>query len=235
MEGAAVMIGLGTLANTGAILLGGVLGAFLIPRVPDHVRQTTMQVLGLGVLLIGLQMAWTTKEMLLVLVGLALGAVTGELLQIESRLERWAQRVERLPRFGREGMATAFVQTTLLFCIGAMAITGALQDGLQGDPTTLYAKAILDGVSSIMFGSVLGPGVILSALPVFLYQGGMTLGASLLTAFLSPAIIREVAAAGGLMVMAIGLNIIGLTKIRVGNLVPALLFVGILVALFGKG
>lgn len=228
------MIGLGTLANTGAILVGGALGCFVIPKVPERVRQTTMQALGLGVFLIGLQMAWETKELLLVLVGLALGAVTGELIQIEARLERWAGAVEKLPRFSGAGTAAAFVQTTLLYCIGAMAITGALQDGLQGNPTTLYAKSILDGVSAILFGSVLGPGVILSAIPVLLYQGGLTLGASALTAILSPAIIREVSAAGGLMVMAIGLNVLGLMKIRVGNLVPALLFVGILVAFLGK-
>lgn len=228
------MVGLGTLANTGAILIGGALGSFVIPQVPERVRQTTMQALGLGVLLIGLQMAWTTQEMLLVLVGLALGAVTGELLQIEAHLERWAGGLEKLPRFSGAGTAAAFVQTTLLYCIGAMAITGSLQDGLQGNPTTLYAKAILDGISAIMFASVLGPGVILSAIPVLLYQGGITLGASLLTSILSPAIIREVSAAGGLMVMAIGLNVLGLIKIRVGNLVPALLYVGVLVALLGK-
>lgn len=228
------MIGLGTLANTGAILIGGALGSFVIPQVPERVRQTTMQALGLGVLLIGLQMAWTTQEMLLVLVSLALGAVTGEILQIEARLEKWAGALEKLPRFSGAGTAAAFVQTTLLYCIGAMAITGSLQDGLQGNPTTLYAKAILDGISAIMFSSVLGPGVLLSAIPVLLYQGGMTLGASQLTSILSPAIIREVSAAGGLMVMAIGMNVLGLIKVRVGNLVPALLFVGILVALFGK-
>jgi uncharacterized protein len=229
-----MMIGLGTLANAGTILIGGALGAFVIPQVPERVRQTTMQALGLGVFLLGLQMAWKSEEMLFVLVSLALGAVTGELLQIEARLERWAGAVEKLPRFGRQGMAAAFVQATLLFCIGAMAITGSLSDGLQGDPSTLYAKALLDGVSSIMFASVLGPGVILSAIPVLLYQGAITLGASFLTAVLSPAIIREVAAAGGIMVMAIGVNILGLIKIRVGNLVPALLFVAILVAFLGK-
>jgi hypothetical protein len=107
------MTGLGTLANTGAILIGGALGSFIIPQVPERVRQTTMQALGLGVLLIGLQMAWTTQEMLLVLVSLALGAVTGELLQIEARLEKWAGALEKLPRFSGAGTAAAFVQTTL--------------------------------------------------------------------------------------------------------------------------
>jgi uncharacterized membrane protein YqgA involved in biofilm formation len=228
------MIGLGTLTNTATILVGGALGAFVIPQVPERVRQTTMQALGLGVLLIGLKMAWETQEMLLVLVSLALGAVSGELIQIEARLERWAGAIEKMPRFSRQGTAVAFVQTTLLYCIGAMAITGSLQDGLHGDPTTLYAKAILDGVSAIMFASVLGPGVILSAIPVLLYQGALTFGASFLTAILSPAIIREVSAAGGVMVMAIGLNVLGLAKIRVGNLVPALLFVGLLVAFLGR-
>jgi uncharacterized protein len=225
------MIGLGTLVNAGTVIVGGALGSLVIPRVPDNVRKSTMQALGLGTLLIGLQMAWTTKEMLLVLVSLAVGTISGELLRIDDRLQGLATRLERWPMTQRGGFAKSFVQTTLLFCVGAMAITGSLQDGLQGDPSTLYAKAVLDGVGAVMFGSVMGPGVMLAAIPVLIYQGALTLGASLVSQVLSPAMIAEVGATGGLMVAGLGLNLIGATEIKVANMLPALVVIAALVGL----
>lgn len=227
------MIGLGTLANVGAIVAGGVLGSFVVPRIPENVSKTTMHALGLGVILIGLQMAWETAHLLLVLVSLAVGTVIGELLMIEERLNTFARKLEHLPIAKRGSFAKAFVQTTLLYCVGAMAITGALQDGLSGDPSTLYAKSVLDGISAVMFSSVLGPGVILSALPVLIYQGALTLGASVLSRILTDAMIAEIGAAGGLMVAALGLNLAGATEIKVANMLPALVVVPVLVGLFG--
>lgn len=225
------MIGLGTLVNAGAVIVGGALGSFVIPQVPENVRKTTMQALGLGTILIGLQMAWQTQELLLVLVSLAAGAVVGELARIEERLQGWAKRLERWPIAQRGTFAQAFVQTTLLFCVGAMAITGSLQDGLAGDPSTLYAKAVLDGIAAVMFGSMMGPGVILSALPVLIYQGGLTLGASAISQVLTPATIREIGATGGLMVLGLGFNLVGAVEVRVANLLPALVVVAVLVGM----
>lgn len=225
------MVGLGTLVNAGAVILGGALGSLVIPRVPGHVRKSTMQALGLGTILIGLQMAWETKEMLLVLISLAVGTILGELLRIDDRLQGLATRLERWPAIQRDGFAKAFVQTTLLFCVGAMAITGSLQDGLKGDPSILYAKAVLDGVSAIMFGSVMGAGVMLAAIPVLLYQGALTLSASWISLVLTPAMIREIGATGGLLVLGLGLNLVGATEIKVANLLPALVVVPILVGL----
>lgn len=222
------MIGLGTLANVGAVVVGGALGSFVIPRIPDNVSKTTMQALGLGTILIGLQMAWATKNLLLVLVSLAVGTVIGELVGIEARLHLFASKLEKLPFAQRGSFAKAFVQTTLLFCVGAMAIAGSLQDGLSHDPSTLYAKSTLDGISSIMFGSTLGPGVILSALPILLYQGAMTLGASYLNVILTPEMIQEIGAAGGLMVLGIGFNLVGATEIRIGNMLPGLVVMPLL-------
>jgi len=225
------MIGLGTLVNAAAVIAGGALGSLVIPRVPDNVRKTTMQALGLGVALIGLQMAWATKELLLLLIALAAGAVTGELLRLDDRLTGLAGMLERWPIARRDGFAKAFVQTTLLFCAGAMTITGSFQDGLFGDPSILLAKAVLDGVSATMFGSVMGPGVMLSALAVLLIQGSLTLGASWLSQILSPAMIHEIGATGGLLVMGLGLNLIGAAEIKVANLLPALVFIAILVGI----
>jgi uncharacterized protein len=229
IRGAETVIGLGTLVNAGTVIVGGALGSLVIPRVPDNVRISTMKALGLGVVLIGLQMAWATQKMLLVLISLAVGTVIGELLRIDDRLEGLAGHLERWPMTQKGGFARSFVQTTLLFCVGAMAITGSLQDGLAGDPSILYAKAVLDGVGAVMFGSVMGPGVMLAAIPVLLYQGALTLGASWISLVLTGPMIREVGAVGGLMVLGLGGNLVGATEIKIANLLPALVVIAILV------
>ncbi len=226
------MVGLGTLANVGAVLLGGALGSLVIPQVPEAMRTSTMKALGLAVVLIGLKMAWETQSILLVVVSLALGTMLGEWLQIEDRLQAWAKRLERWPITQRGGFAKGFVQASLLFCTGAMAITGALEDGLRGDPSILYAKSILDGVASIMFGSVMGVGVMFAAIPVLVYQGLLTLGASAISGFLTEGMIREISATGGLMVAAIGFNLMGAAEIRIGNLLPGLVIVAVLAGVF---
>lgn len=227
------MIGLGTLVNTGAIIIGGLLGSFVVPRVPDRVRDSIMQALGLGVILIGLKMVWSADDglILLMLVSLAVGTAVGEIGDLDGRLHRVALHLER--RLGSSGgeFARTLVRVTLLFCVGAMAITGALQDGLAGDPRILYAKAVLDGVAALIFASVSGPGIILTAFPVLIYQGLITLGAGFLSAVLSPAVITAVGATGGLMVLGIGINMTGAVEIRIANLLPALVIVALLAAL----
>lgn len=226
------MIGLGTLANVGAVIVGGALGSLVIPQVPEAVRKGTMQALGLAVVLIGLKMAWETENMLLVVVSIAVGTAIGELLRIEDRLQNWAKRLERWPLTQRGSFAKGFVQASLLFCTGAMAITGALEDGLNGNPSILYAKSILDGVASVMFGSVMGVGVMFAAIPVGVYQGLLTLGAAAISSVLTDAMIREISATGGLMVAAIGLNLLGATEIRIGNLLPGLVVIAVLAGVF---
>lgn len=225
------MVGLGTLVNAATVIIGGALGSLVIPRVPENVRKSTMQALGLGTLLIGLQMAWVTEQMLLILVALALGTIAGELLQIDARLQGLAGRLERWPITQRGDFAKGLVQATLLFCVGAMTITGSLQDGLLGDPSILYAKAVLDGVAAIMFGSVMGPGVMFAAIPLLLYQGALTLGASALTLILTPDMIREIGAIGGLLVLGLGFNLVGAAEVKVANMLPAIVVMAILVGL----
>lgn len=225
------MIGLGTVVNTAAVIVGGALGSLVIPRVPEGVRQSTMQALGLGVILIGLKMAWDTQELLLMLISLAVGTAVGELAQIDDRLHGLALHLERLAGKNHDGFAKAFVRATLLFCVGAMTITGSLQDGLQANPTTLYAKSILDGVSAIMFGSTMGSGVMLAAVPVLVYQGALTLGAGWLSQILTPEMIHEIGAVGGVLVLGLGLNLAGAADIKAANLLPAMAVVAILVAL----
>jgi uncharacterized membrane protein YqgA involved in biofilm formation len=225
------MIGIGTLANTAAIVVGGVLGSFVIPRVPDKMKETIMRVLGLAVLVIGIQMALTSKELLLIIISLAAGAAIGEAIRIEDRLENQARRLEKLMGTRTGDFAATFVRISLLFCVGAMAITGSFEDGLNHNPSILFAKAMLDGIGSIIFASVMGPAVIMTAVPVLLYQGSLTLGAAGLQSVMTPSMVNELAACGGILVMAIGLNLTEAVRVRVGNLLPALLLIPLLVAL----
>jgi len=212
----------GTIVNTVSIIAGGSLGVILGHRLSDGLKTTVMQGLSLAVLLIGGQMALKTNNPPVVIFSLLIGAVIGELLKIETRLNKFGEWIES--KFSSEGgsVAKAFVRTTLIYCVGAMAIMGAIQDGLTGDPSTLYAKSMLDGFSAIAFASTMGIGVIFSSLPVLLYQGLITLLASSVQAILTPEIIAEMTATGGLLIIGISINILEIAEIKVGNLLPSI-------------
>jgi uncharacterized membrane protein YqgA involved in biofilm formation len=221
----------GTLANVVAIAIGTLIGFMLKQRLPERINSIAMQGLGLVTALIGLKMMITTQNALIVLVSMVVGGVLGELLRIEDRLDRLGARVEA--RFSKERgtFAKAFVTCTLLYCVGPMAIVGALQDGLHGDYSILLTKSGLDGIASVAFASTLGIGVLFSTLPVAAYQGSITIGASLLEPYLTSSMINEMTATGGLLILGIALNILQVTKIRVGNLLPAILFAAVLSAI----
>ena len=164
---------------------------------------------------------------------MVIGGIIGELLKIEDRLNAFGNQLEA--RFAKEdgNFTKAFVSASLVYCVGAMAILGAIQSGLSGDHSTLFVKSILDGVSAIVFSSTLGIGVAFAAIPVFLYQGAIALGAASVKAFITDTIITEMTATGGLLIFAIGINLLGLNvKIKVGNLLPAVLVAVILARLF---
>ena len=163
------------------------------------------------------------------------GTTTGELLALEERLERAGRWLEvRVAGEGTGEVARAFVTATLVFCVGAMAIMGAVEDGLGGVPHILYTKAILDGVTSVLFASALGIGVIFSAVPVLLYQGALTLAARAVGGFLTPPVVAELTAAGGLVIVGIGINLLGLARIRTGNLLPAVIFAALIALVVEK-
>lgn len=225
------MTGIGTIANVLAIALGGLLGTVVVKAVPERVKELLMQSLGLAVMLIGLKMAWTAADILVVIVSMALGAALGEIMRIEERLESSAKVMERWVSTGRSDVTRTFVGVTLLFCVGPMAITGSFADGLQGDPSILYAKAVLDGIGAIVFASALGLSVVLTAVPVLIYQMLLTFGAGLLSIVLTEPLVNAMTATGGLMVFALGLNLAGLARFRVGNMLPALLVAALAMAL----
>lgn len=213
---------LGTIVNTVAIIIGSLLGVSLRRGIPDATKETVIAAIGLAVLLIGLKSALRSDALLLVIISLAVGAVIGEVLQIEDRLQRLGYWVgQKMGRTG-EGVAQGFVTASLVYCVGAMAIVGALESGLAGNHQTLFAKSLLDGVTAIIFASTLGIGVIFSSLSVLLYQGSITLAASYLKPFLTPAVVSQMTAVGGLLILAIGLNILDIRKLRIGNMLPGL-------------
>ena len=214
----------GVIINVAAVLAGGTLGLLLGGRVPQRLRETIMQGLALCILLIGAQGALETANVLAVIVCMVAGGLLGEALDIEKRLESLGALAERkFAHGGQNGrFAQGFVTASLLFCVGAMAVVGSLNAGLTGDNSTLIAKAALDLVTAVFFAAALGPGVLLAAAAVLVYQGAIALMAGWLAPVLTDAIVTEMSAVGGLLIMGLSFNMLGMAKIRVGNLLPAI-------------
>ncbi|MDD6144027.1 MAG: DUF554 domain-containing protein [bacterium] len=217
---------IGTLINCVAIMLGSALGLLLRRGMKESIAQTVMQGIGLSVILIGISGAITTGNTLLVIVSMAIGGVAGSLIDIDGKMNRlgaWAQR--KLTRGDDENntFAKGFVTASLVYCVGAMAVVGALDSGIRGDHSTLIAKAMLDGVTAIVFSSSLGIGVMLSAVPVLVYQGAIALLGNAIAPLLSDVVVNEMSAVGGLLIMAIGVNMLLDKDIKVANLLPAIL------------
>ena len=215
----------GTLINTVAILVGTALGLLLRKGIPERLRETVVQGQGLCVILIGLSGALKTGDTLCMIICMVAGALIGAAINIEKRLNDLGTFLERKVTRGQGetgSVAKGFVSASLLFCVGAMAIVGAMDSGLRGDHSTLIAKSALDGISAIFFASSLGIGVGLSAFAVLIYQGAIALLAMWIEPLLTQAVITEMSAVGGLLIMGIGLNMIYDKHIPVGNLLPAI-------------
>ena len=224
----------GTIVNVVAIFLGCSLGFILKSKFPEKIGKIVMQALGLASLLIGIQMALKTDNILLVIFSLVIGGVIGEMIGIEEGLERFGERVKLkfTSNATSERFVEGFVTASLLYCVGSMAIMGALKEGLSGNPDILYTKSLLDGLTSIAFTAAMGIGVLFSVIPVFLYQGGITLLAQLIKDFLSPEIINEMTAVGGILILGIGFGLLEIKKIKIGNLLPSILIAAFLAAIF---
>jgi uncharacterized membrane protein YqgA involved in biofilm formation len=227
-----MLLPLGSLANALAIIVGGAVGLGLGARFPERVRVLVFQGLGLAVLLIGVRMALAGERQLLILVSIIAGAVIGELMCLEDLFLALGERLRRLVKSSSERFAEGFVAASLIYCIGSMAIVGALDEGLRNDHSVLYTKAILDGFASIALGSTHGFGVLFSAVPVFVYQFGLSLVAGACKDFFSPAMITDLTGLGGLLITAIGVNLLGLASIRIGNLLPSLVLLLVFAAIW---
>ena len=228
------MLGLGTLINTATVLLGGSVGLIIGDRIPERIRTIVVQVIGLVTLGLGLSDVLKTHNMVFPLVGMVLGAIVGEALNIERRLEGIGE-VIRLRFAGNQEpgrFVNGFVTATLLFCIGPLTILGAMQDATGETPQLYIIKGTLDGFMNVIFGAIYGVGAIFSALSIFVVQGSLTLGGSALDNLLNDRMRIELFSAGGFAVMAIGLNLLEIKKIRLGSLLPGLVITPLLVWLF---
>lgn len=214
----------GTFVNAGAILAGSLVGLAAGKHFPERLKTTLMQALGLSVILVGLQMALSGSEPLTAIGCLLLGALTGELLRIEQGVERLGNWLKRKTGSGSSTFVQGFASASILYLTGAMMIVGSIQDGAAGDSRTLYIKSLLDFVASIALASTLGPGVAFSALSVLFVQGGVTLLALHVQFLREPAILSTVTSTGGLIILGIGINLMNLTHIRIGNFLPALFY-----------
>lgn len=227
------MMLLGSLVNMLAIFAGCFVGVTLGRFIPERFNAAIVKGIALCVLYIGVEGMLAGSDMLVAILSIVLGVIVGELLDLDGRIYALGDWVER--RFAKKQSKTSisegFVNASLLFCVGAMAIMGALDSGLTGDHSTLYAKALLDGIISVVYASTLGIGVALSAIPIFLYQGAIALGASFLAPYLTEAVILEMKCVGSILILGLSLNMLGLTKIKVMNYVPAV-FLPILLCRF---
>ena len=213
---------LGTVVNTLAILAGGTVGLMINRGLNKSYQETIMQGMALVIVVIGISNALETQNMILVIASVVIGSFLGSALKIEAKLESLGQFLQLKVGGSTSNIAVAFVSTSLIFCVGAMAIVGALESGIHNQHDTLFAKSMLDGISSIIFASTLGVGVLFSALAVFIYQGSLTLLAGLLAHWFVPALITEMSAIGGILIIAIAINILEIKKIKVGNMLPAI-------------
>ncbi|WP_186576870.1 DUF554 domain-containing protein [Aquibacillus kalidii] len=228
------MVLFGTLINGLCIAIGTIIGLFFT-KIPERIKETILSGIGLAVILIGIQMALKVENVVILLLSLLTGAVIGEMLHLEKRLNNFGKWIES--KFNRKNsqstIAQGFITATLIFVIGAMSIVGSLDSGLRGDHEILITKAFLDGFMSLVLATTLGFGVILSVFPVVIYQGTIALLATQIEQWLPAAFldqfIVEMTATGGLLIVAIGLNILNITKIRIANLLPSLVTVGIIV------
>lgn len=224
------MILQGTLVNIAAIIGGCIIGHFAGRHISAPLRRTMMSGLGLAVLLVGLQLALQGSHIILIICSLIAGGILGELVGIESRLRVMADRLQQ--RFSGYGsVAEGFVTASLLYCVGAMAIMGALQDGVGEAPTILYAKAALDGIASVALTATLGAGVVLSVIPLLLYQGSITLLAGWASNVLTETAISQMNSVGGLLIVAIAFDLLDIKRLPVGNLLPSVFIVLLLVHL----
>lgn len=213
---------LGTIVNCLAIIAGSLVGMLFKRGIPEKYSQTIVHAMGLAVILVGIKSALGSDDLLVIIISLAVGAIIGEFIGIENFLERLGRLLEK--RFARaEGeFAKGFVTASLLYCVGSMAIVGSLESGLTGVHHTLFAKATLDGIMGVILTSSLGVGVMFAAGPVLVYQGGITLAASWLKPLLIPEVVSQMSATGGLLIVALGLNMLREKKIKVGNMLPAI-------------
>jgi uncharacterized membrane protein YqgA involved in biofilm formation len=228
----------GTLLNIAAVLIGGAIGLLFGARIPEQLKSTVIAGMGLFTAAMGLQMFLNTENPLIVLGALLIGTLLGEWWRIEDGLQNLGRFLEQ--RFSREGedgsnkFVRGFLTASLLFCVGPMTILGSIQDGLTGDYNLLAVKSVLDGFASLAFASTLGIGVMFSTIIILVYQGGISLLAAQLDAIVTPSMMNELTATGGVILLGLAISsLLEIKKIRVGNMLPGLAIAPLIVWVIG--
>jgi len=222
----------GTIINAAAIIGAGLLGLALRKGIPAHISRTMQDGLGLLIIIIGVQYGLKADNLAVIGLSLAFGAAIGEWRKWEARLETWGEQLQNRFGNGNSSFVKGFVSATLLFCVGAMAVVGSLEDGLTGNYQILLVKSMLDGIFSMLFAASMGAGVLFSAIPVLIYQVTISLGAGFIKPLLTDVMLNNITALGGVLIAGLGLNILGVTRIRVANLLPGILLVPLITLIF---
>jgi uncharacterized membrane protein YqgA involved in biofilm formation len=223
---------LGTLINTAAVIAGSLVGLFLHARLPKRLTTVAFQAIGLFTLFMGVSMAMKTTSFLVMVFSIVPGAIAGELIDIDRHLKRLGEWLKSRVRSGNERFTEGMVAAFLLFCMGSMTVLGAIEEGMGSKPNLLVAKSVLDGFASVALAASLGVGVLFSAVPLLVYQGGLTIFAGSLHSALSNVVVNEISAVGGLILVGLGINILEIRQLKVINMLPALAFAGVLAAVF---
>ncbi|WP_379135398.1 DUF554 domain-containing protein [Paenibacillus sp. sgz500958] len=228
------MVLLGALVNGITVIFGTLLGR-LLRRIPESMKTTVMNAIGLAIIVLGIQMGFKSNNFLIVILSLVIGAVIGELISLEDKFTRVGNWLEKTIGSNEPGsISQGFITASLVFVVGAMGILGALDSGIKGNHDILYTKAIMDGFISIILTTTLGIGVMFSAIPIILYEGAIALFATQISRFMPDELlnqcIAELTATGGIMIAAIGFNLLGMTKIKVANLIPGIVVAVLMVA-----
>ena len=223
---------LGTIINAGTVILGSCVGLLVHSRLPQRITTIVFQCIGLFTLFLGITMAMKTGNFLIMIFSIVLGAVAGELLDIDARMNRLSELFKRKIRLSSERFSEGLVTSFLVFCMGSMSILGPIEEGLGGPPNLLLAKSVLDAFSSMALAASLGVGVLFSVVPLVLYQGGITLFASSLQGFFTTPLINELTAVGGILLMGLGINLLEIKSFKILNMLPSLVIVVILASIF---
>ena len=222
---------IGTIANALAIIAGGIIGLIFKNTIPEKISEALLKATGLAVIAIGINLMLSGKNFTLLIISLVIGTIIGEVIDIEKNLDKFGAFIESKMKNKESNVALGFVTCTLVYCVGSMAIVGSIQSGLTGNHEILFSKAVLDGITAATFAATMGAGVVLSGISILVYQGAITMLASLMQSLLSTVVVSEMTAIGGVIIMGIGLNFLIANRMRVGNLLPSI-FIPIIYYMF---
>ena len=220
-----MILPLGSILNALSVIIGSIIGIYFGSFLSQNIRKAVFRIIGLFTIVLGIQMSLKTNQFLILLISLITGTIIGESLSIEKGIESLSNKLkiklQSENNLFSEGLITAF----LLYCIGSMTFIGSIEEGIHQNRTLMYTKSLMDGITSILLASSFGTGVLFSAIPLLIFQSSLTLGAFYFESYLYPELITEISAVGGIIIIGIGLNILEITKIKVSNMLPALLLI----------